>query len=110
MRVLGDVQGGRIRLRDAVLTGGVQTGSDDYYLGSTRKSESRDSLRPTKEDILGEILPALKKAIDSTDQRDINSSCMIAMAKNAKVIPFPTTIRSFITASGQSHSTRGTLP
>ena len=25
--------------------------------------------------------PALKKAIDSTDQRDINSSCMIAMAK-----------------------------
>ena len=25
--------------------------------------------------------PALKKAIDSTDQRDINSSCMVAMAK-----------------------------
>ena len=27
------------------------------------------------------VYEALKKAIDSTDQRDINSSCMIAMAK-----------------------------
>jgi len=70
-----------IRLRDAVLSGGPQTGSDDFYLGSTRKSSARDSLRPTTEDIMGEILPALKKAIDSTDQRDINSSCMVAMAK-----------------------------
>ncbi|MFT7535981.1 MAG: hypothetical protein ACI85K_001934, partial [Hyphomicrobiaceae bacterium] len=70
-----------IRLRDAVLQGGPQTGSDDFYLGSTRKVTTRDSLRPTTEDILGEILPGLKKAIDSTDQKDINSSCMIAMAK-----------------------------
>ena len=70
-----------IRLRDAVLQGGPQTGSDDYYLGGTRKSESRDSLRPTKDDIMNDILPALKKAIDSTDQKDINSSVMIAMAK-----------------------------
>lgn len=70
-----------IRLRDAVLQGGPQTGSDDFFLGSTRKSEARDSLRPTSEDIMGKILPALKKAIDSTDQKDINSSCMVAMAK-----------------------------
>ncbi len=70
-----------IRLRDAVLQGGPQTGSDDFFLGSTRRSEARDSLRPTEEQILGEILPALKKAIDSTEQRDINSSCMVAMAK-----------------------------
>ena len=70
-----------IRLRDAVLQGGPQTGSDDFYLGSTRKSAARDSLRPTQEDIMTEILPALKKAIDSTDYKDISSSCMIAMAK-----------------------------
>ncbi|MAD34658.1 MAG: hypothetical protein CMJ88_13010, partial [Planctomycetes bacterium] len=70
-----------IRLRDAVLQGGPQTGSDDFYLGSTRKSAARDSLRPTQEDIMGEILPALKKAIDSSDYKDISSSCMIAMAK-----------------------------
>ncbi len=70
-----------IRLKDAVQQGGAQTGSDDFFLGSTRRSEARDSLKPTEEQILGEILPALKKAIDSTEQRDINSSCMVAMAK-----------------------------
>jgi len=62
------------------MAGGPQTGSDDFYLG-TRKDSASNSMRPTTEDILNVILPALKKAIDSTDQRDINSSCMIAMAK-----------------------------
>lgn len=70
-----------IRLKDAVNQGGPQTGSDDFYLGSTRRSEAKDSMKPTTEQILGDILPALKKAIDSTEQRDINSSCMVAMAK-----------------------------
>ena len=69
-----------IRLRDAIDSGGPQTGDDNFYLG-TRKASARNSMRPTEQDILGVILPALKKAIDSTDQRDINSSCMIAMAK-----------------------------
>ena len=70
-----------IRLKDAVQQGGTQTGSDDFYLGSTRRSEATNSLKPTEEQIRDEILPALKKAIDSTENRDINSSCMVAMAK-----------------------------
>jgi len=70
-----------IRLKDAVQAGGPTTGSDDFYLGSTRRNDAKDSLKPTDEQINGEILPALKKAIDSTEQRDINSSCMVAMAK-----------------------------
>ena len=69
-----------IRLRDAVHATGPQTGSDDHWLG-VRKESASNSMRPTDQDILGIILPALKKAIDSTDQRDITSSCMIAMAK-----------------------------
>jgi HEAT repeat protein len=76
-----------IRLRDSIHDGGPQTGSDDFYLGGTRRSESKDTLRPTEEQILGEVLPALKKAIDSTEQRDINSSCMVAMAKIGKDHP-----------------------
>lgn len=75
-----------IRLRDAINQGGPQTGSDDFYLGK-RKDSASNSMRPSSEDILGVILPALKKAIDSTDQRDINSSCMIAMAKIGKNHP-----------------------
>lgn len=70
-----------IRLRDSLPQGVTQTGSDDYYMGATRRRGSKNTLRPSKSDILTDILPALKKAIDSTDQRDINSSCMIAMAK-----------------------------
>ena len=70
-----------IRLKDAVQSGGPQTGSDDFYIGGTRRSDAKDSLKPTEEQIRNEILPALKKAIDSTDQRDITSSCMVAMAK-----------------------------
>ena len=72
-----------IRLRDAVLAGPGNTtgGDDDFYMGSTLRPDDRSSLRPSSQQILGEILPALKKAIDSTDQRDINSSCMVAMAK-----------------------------
>ncbi|HEX5053903.1 MAG TPA: hypothetical protein VFZ65_19145 [Planctomycetota bacterium] len=68
-------------LRDEQGRGLVQTGSDDFYLGSTRRRDARDSLRPTESQLVGTILPALKKVIDSTDQRDINSSCMVAMAK-----------------------------
>ncbi len=76
-----------IRLKDAVGAGGTATGSDDFYLGSTRRHEAKDSLKPTDEQITGNILPALKKAIDATEQRDINSSCMIAMAKIGKDHP-----------------------
>ena len=59
-----------------------------YFDGlANSASAARDSMRPTTEDILGRILPALKKAIDSTDQKDINSSCMVAMAKIGKDHP-----------------------
>ncbi|MBL8739056.1 MAG: hypothetical protein JNL12_21705, partial [Planctomycetes bacterium] len=72
-----------IRLRDAVVANsGVTTGDDgDFPVGSTLRPNDNSSLRPSAEMIQGEILPALKKAIDSTEQRDINSSCMVAMAK-----------------------------
>jgi hypothetical protein len=75
-----------IRLRDSIHSGGPVTGSDDFYLGASRRSEARDSLKPTAEQIQGEILPALKKSLDAWQrsggsQVNIPSSCMIAMAK-----------------------------
>lgn len=78
-----------IRLKDAVHQGGPQTGSDDFYLGSTRKSDAKDSLKPTEEQIMGEILPSLKRALDDTQERDFDiiSSCMVAMAKIGKDHP-----------------------
>ncbi|MBL8730550.1 MAG: hypothetical protein JNM25_19180 [Planctomycetes bacterium] len=69
-----------IRLKEAVHSDTPQTGNDDFYLGN-RRNDARDSMKPTDQQVRDEILPALKKAIDSTDQPDINSSCMVAMAK-----------------------------
>lgn len=68
-----------IRLRDEIHKGGPQTGSDDFYLGDTRKN-SRNSMAPTREDKIG-ILATLRRAMKSTNNRDIISGCMIAMAK-----------------------------
>ncbi|MCR9247048.1 MAG: HEAT repeat domain-containing protein [bacterium] len=78
-----------IRLREAVQAAGPQTGSDDFYLGGGRKSDAKDSLRPTEEQIMGEILPALKRSLDDTLERDFDiiSSCMVAMAKIGKDHP-----------------------
>ncbi len=68
-----------IRLRDEIHNNAPQTGSDDFYLGSTRKN-SQDSMAPTKEDKIN-ILATLRRAMKSTNNKDIISSCMVAMAK-----------------------------
>src|SRR5262245_43553040 len=73
-----------IRLKDAIGSGGVASAGDEDFLGAARKAEGKDTMRPTDEEKQTRILPALEKAIDSTDQRDINSSCMVAMAKIGK--------------------------
>lgn len=70
-----------IRLRDAVQSGGAQTGSDDHFLGGVKRGAAKDSMKPTDDQIMGEILPALKKAIDSTEDVDIVGAVMVAMAK-----------------------------
>lgn len=73
-----------IRLKDAIHSDSVVSGGDEFFVGATKKVEARDTLKPSEEEKLNNILPALKKAIDSTEQRDINSSCMVAMAKIGK--------------------------
>lgn len=70
-----------LRLADTVGDAPV-TGSADLWLGGgMRHGDARDTLHPTRDQVRNDILPALKKAIDATDNRDIATSCMIAMAK-----------------------------
>ncbi len=69
-----------IGLREAIHQTGPITGSDVFWLG-TRRQQSQNMLAPTNTQIHQDVLPSLKRAIDSTEQRDIVSSCMIAMAK-----------------------------
>lgn len=68
-----------LRLKTAVHQGGVVTGSEDIYIGPRR--EEQNSLKPTTNELQQQVLPALKRAIDATNQRDMVSSCMVAMAK-----------------------------
>tara|TARA_R110000822_G_scaffold78346_3_gene187671 strand:- start:180 stop:947 length:768 start_codon:yes stop_codon:yes gene_type:complete len=74
-----------IHLKDAIHSGGPQTGSDDFYLGSTRR-DAHNSLAPTKKDSL-DILATLRRAMRSTNNKDIISACMIAMAKIGDIHP-----------------------
>ena len=68
-----------LRVRDPAFAP-VETGSDDFYLGATRRADVVDTVRPSREQAL-QLLPVLKKALDSTEQRDITTACMVAMAK-----------------------------
>ncbi len=50
-------------------------------MGAGKVRAGKDTMKPTENQKLNEVLPALNRALDSTDQRDITSSCMVAMAK-----------------------------
>ena len=82
-----------IRLKDAINTGNVTTGSDEFFMGGSRREEAKDTLKPSETQIINEVLPALKQSLDSTDNNDITSSCLVAMAKvgkdhpNFKILP-----------------------
>src|SRR5687767_1945970 len=70
-----------LHLKRAVHGGGTVTGSDEFYLGRGLRFDARDTQAPTRTQIVGEVLPALARALDQTDNRDITTACMIAMAK-----------------------------
>lgn len=70
-----------LHLKEAIHRDDPVSGGDEIFLGPTRRRESRDLLQPTDKDIQDDVVPALRRALDETDNRDIQSSCMIALAK-----------------------------
>ena len=63
---------------------GVQapvTGSDDFYLGPRRASRLVDVLRPTDDDRVEKIVPALAALIEAERSRDVQSACLVALGK-----------------------------
>jgi HEAT repeat protein len=70
-----------INLKEAIHAPATVTGSDLYWMGHRRGMHSRDSAKPSESDIQETILPTIKRALDNTDNRDINSSCVVALAK-----------------------------
>jgi hypothetical protein len=70
-----------IRLKEAIHAGGPASGGDLVFIGVTKRGEAKDVMKPSETE-KKELLPTLKRALDgSGDDRDITSSCMVAMAK-----------------------------
>ncbi len=70
-----------LNLKDAVQFGVVRTGSVDWFLGKGQEENSKDSMRPTAEEIRNKIVPALLNAIAKETQPDIVTGAMLALAK-----------------------------
>ena len=57
------------------------TGSDDFYLGRRQKEARADTLAPTEADRRERIVPALVELADRERNRDVQTACLIALAK-----------------------------
>jgi HEAT repeat protein len=73
-------------LKARIHESGVLTGSDDFFLGRGEKTQSKDSLRPSEEQIRGTVVPALKRALAEEKNNDILTGSMIALAKIGDVV------------------------
>jgi hypothetical protein len=69
-------------LKAAVHRGAPVTGGADFHLGAGARQEGgRDTLQPDARDIAHLVLPALRDALASTNERDIVSAVLVALAK-----------------------------
>lgn len=57
------------------------TGTDEFFLGATRRSEPATGGAIDRATIAGSIVPALQKVLAATSQRDVATACMLALAR-----------------------------
>ena len=67
-------------LRDAIHSSGATTYSDAFFMGAGKVAAS-DTLRPTDAEVHRSVLPLLNRMLTATDDRDIVTACMVALAK-----------------------------
>ncbi len=71
-----------LNLKAAIHGSGVQSGSDEFFLGQGAEDQAKSTLRPSESVIRNEIVPALIRALEASDKsNDIATGCMIALAK-----------------------------
>ncbi len=92
------------------LAGVVQTDSEEYYLSHATNLNARDTQRVSEEKIRSVIVPRLLAALAEEHSNDIQSSCMIALAKIGEEksedgkTPIADAIRGFLTSGSQELS------
>ena len=70
-----------LQIKSHVNAGGPVTGSDEYKLGKGSNDNTRDALRVSASTVQIVIIPRLLDALRTESSNDIQSSCMIALAK-----------------------------
>ena len=70
-----------LNLRQKVRNAGVQSTSDDFFLGRGQADQAKDTLRPSEDMIRNEVVPALKAVLASERQNDIITGALVALAK-----------------------------
>ncbi|MFT4542192.1 MAG: HEAT repeat protein [Planctomycetota bacterium] len=99
-----------LNLKSKIHDEGVLTGSDDFFLGQGQESQAKDSLRPSEEQIRGQVVPALLRALEKERSNDILTGAMIALAKIGDVqnesgeSEFEKTIAAFLKDGNQEVS------
>ncbi len=74
-----------LRLKEAVHSPDAVTDDDQFYLGAGKSEDN--SLAPSEEEKRDVILPALNRLLEGSDNKDINTACLVAMAKIGKDHP-----------------------
>lgn len=70
-----------LHLREALDKNTLPAGSDDLLVASGRDHDLRPRLRPTHEEVRDLVVPALQRALERSESRDLTSSCLVALAK-----------------------------
>ncbi|MEM7204717.1 MAG: HEAT repeat domain-containing protein [Planctomycetota bacterium] len=70
-----------LRLKTAVHTSHVARASAEEWMAHRRRNDALDTLRPTSAQLVEDVLPSLRAALERDDQRDVTSSCLVALAK-----------------------------
>ncbi|MEO0479891.1 MAG: HEAT repeat domain-containing protein [Planctomycetota bacterium] len=70
-----------LNLRDSIHSDDIISDSGEYFLGEGLESEANGTLAPTDSQIFNRIIPVLASTLEATEDDDIQSSCLIALAK-----------------------------
>lgn len=70
-----------INLQQALFTASTAPDPDPLDPSLKRKTLTPVELRPSRDTVIREVLPALRQALQSTENRDVVTACLIAIAK-----------------------------
>jgi HEAT repeat protein len=68
-------------LKSHIHSSATLTGSDDFFLGHGQETSAKDSLAPSEDTIRNKIVPALLNALETSNNNDIVTGALIALAK-----------------------------